>query len=219
VRWGWPPIWYWTRRQALADERLWRCHHDHAVKKAGWNAPAQDDALELKRIEAFYRQLRKALEDAKNEPGAADFYYAKMAMRRLAAPVRSVQRLLFTAYWRCPATACAPVEPLARLWFCSCWTVGFVTVGFAASERLEYRPMGRDPVTQAVVYRQVNVSGSRPGWITALDHSVESATSLLRGTQPRPLTHTGRVLEITLRLLGPLLLGLVILAVRSRVKR
>ncbi|MFZ1177322.1 MAG: hypothetical protein WAO15_13855, partial [Mycobacterium sp.] len=32
----------------------------------------------------IYRDLRKGLEEAKNEPGAADFYYGEMEMRRLA---------------------------------------------------------------------------------------------------------------------------------------
>jgi hypothetical protein len=36
------------------------------------------------RLAVLYRQLRKAQEDAKNEPGAADFYYGEMEMRRLA---------------------------------------------------------------------------------------------------------------------------------------
>ncbi|WP_308407820.1 hypothetical protein [Streptomyces somaliensis] len=31
---------------------------------------------------ALYRQLRKSLEDGKNEPDAADFYYGECEMRR-----------------------------------------------------------------------------------------------------------------------------------------
>ncbi|MFC9636628.1 hypothetical protein ACFTY8_47535 [Streptomyces mirabilis] len=50
---------------------------------AGWNAvgpgvgpvgPAQ--------LAPVYRALRKAFEDSKNEPGATDFYYGEMEMRR-----------------------------------------------------------------------------------------------------------------------------------------
>ena len=37
-------------------------------------------------IAGIYRDLRKGLEDVKNEPGAADFYYGEMEMRRLAGP-------------------------------------------------------------------------------------------------------------------------------------
>jgi hypothetical protein len=32
------------------------------------------------RLVALYRQLRKAQEDAKNQPGAADFYYGEKEM-------------------------------------------------------------------------------------------------------------------------------------------
>jgi hypothetical protein len=33
-------------------------------------------------VAPLYRALRKAQEDAKDEPGAADFYYGEMEMRR-----------------------------------------------------------------------------------------------------------------------------------------
>lgn len=45
----------------------------------------------------MYRELRKGREDAKEELGAADFYYGEMAMRRQAA--RGVERWLLTGYW------------------------------------------------------------------------------------------------------------------------
>jgi hypothetical protein len=70
-----------------------------------------------------------------------------------------------------------------------------------------------------VVYRQVTVPGGHPGWRAALDHSIDSATSLLRPAQSVPLTIPGRLFEIAMRLLGPLLLGLAVLAIRGRVKR
>jgi hypothetical protein len=34
------------------------------------------------RLAMLYRVLRKAQEDSKNEPGAADFYFGEMEMRR-----------------------------------------------------------------------------------------------------------------------------------------
>jgi hypothetical protein len=36
---------------------------------------------EAARIQAVYRDLRKGREDAKDEPGAADFYYGEMEKR------------------------------------------------------------------------------------------------------------------------------------------
>lgn len=49
---------------------------------------------------ASYRQLRKAFEDGKNEPGAADFYYGECEMRRHdhTGSAKGERRLLW-AYW------------------------------------------------------------------------------------------------------------------------
>ncbi|MFI5582980.1 hypothetical protein ACIA8N_34230 [Streptomyces sp. NPDC051822] len=46
-----------------------------------------------------YRALRKAFEDGKHEPGAADFYYGEMEMRRHADDISRSERSLLTAYW------------------------------------------------------------------------------------------------------------------------
>nr|WP_325100274.1 hypothetical protein [Streptomyces broussonetiae] len=51
-------------------------------------------------VAALYRQLRKAFEDGKNEPGAADFYYGECEMRRhdLTGTPPGERRLLW-GYW------------------------------------------------------------------------------------------------------------------------
>ncbi|MGW1895752.1 hypothetical protein ACWCP6_36730 [Streptomyces sp. NPDC002004] len=84
-----PPRTHWrrwrlvrfTQRRTLAEEHHWRASQPTAVR--GWNVavlgaghvgPAQ--------LAPVYRALRKAFEDSKNEPGAADFYYGEMEMRR-----------------------------------------------------------------------------------------------------------------------------------------
>jgi hypothetical protein len=94
-------------------------------------------------------------------------------------------------------------------------TLALATVGFAVATRTEYRPATPTRTGQSVVYRQVTVPAGRPGRVAALDHSVDSATSLLRPAQPVPLTFWGRVFEIALRVLGPVLLGLAVLAIRG----
>jgi hypothetical protein len=63
------------------------------------------------------------------------------------------------------------------------------------------------------------VNGERPGWSDAAFQAVESATSLLRPTPARSFTPVGKAIEIGLRLLGPVVLGLAILSVRGRLKR
>jgi uncharacterized protein YjbI with pentapeptide repeats len=175
---------------------------------------------EAARVQAVYRDLRKGREDAKDEPGAADFYFGEMEMRRAAAAPRSVERGLLTAYWAIAGYGQRASRALAALvLLLSIGAVGFATIGFDASSRIEYRPVATAQPGQPVTYRQESVPGTRPGWVDAAFHSVESATSLLRPTPSRAFTPAGRVLEISLRILGPLLLGLMILAIRGRVKR
>jgi hypothetical protein len=228
--------WRWTGRQILAEEHLWRARYDR--RPAGWfpeecrhpGEAAPDHTRrertgeaarqQAARLQTAYRDLRKGREDAKDEPGAADLYYGEMEMRRLAAPPRSIDRALLTAYWAVAGYGLRAWRPLATLLvILALATVGFATVGFAAATRTEYRPATPAPAGQPVVYRQVTVPAGRPGWVAALDHSIDSATSLLRPAQPAPLTFWGRAMEITLRLLGPVLLGLAVLAIRGRVKR
>jgi hypothetical protein len=48
--------------------------------RPAWRRPA------VGRRVGLYRALRKAREDAKDEPGAANFYYGEMEMRRHARP-------------------------------------------------------------------------------------------------------------------------------------
>jgi hypothetical protein len=222
ARLRWVPVWRCTRRQALAEERTWRAAH-HGMP---WTNPRPgptgepDPPLEAERLTALYRQLRKAQEDARNEPGAADFYYGEMEMRRHASSTPIEERLILTAYWVLSGYGLRASRALvAVLVVLALATAGFATVGFAPSERMEYHPVDRAAAGQAVAYRQVTVPGPRPGWSAALDHSIDSTISLLRATQPQPLTLAGRVFEIALRLLGPVLLGLAVLAVRNRVKR
>jgi len=138
-------------------------------------------------------------------------------MRRVAAPRRSVERALLTVYWAVAGYGLRASRAFAALLLVlALGTLGFATIGFTGSAQVEYRPVaGSAPAT----YRQVTVSGARPGWDEAAFHAVESATSLLRPAPARAFTPAGKAIEIGLRLLGPLLLGLAILSIRGRVKR
>ena len=141
-------------------------------------------------------------------------------MRRHAAVPSSVERSLLTVYWAISGYGLRASRALtALLVVLILGTVGFATVGFAAASRVEYRPVAPGTTGQPAVYQQVTVPTSRPGWRAAVDQSVDSTTALLRTTSAQPLTATGRAIQVTLRLLGPLLLGLAVFAVRGRVKR
>jgi uncharacterized protein YjbI with pentapeptide repeats len=93
-----PSSWRWTTRQTLAEEHHWRDRRTAAADatppstgRGGWY-PARYrspdwfavEEVSPAQIVGLYRALRKAREDNKDEPGAADFYYGEMEMRRHA---------------------------------------------------------------------------------------------------------------------------------------
>jgi len=170
-----------------------------------------------------YRELRKSFEDAKNEPGAADFYYGEMEMRRMASradPPHRFENALLTAYWAVSGYGLRTSRAfLALLLALAVGTVLFATVGFGHTQQTVYVPVRTTTANQPVTYKQSTVPDGKPGFRDAAYYSVQSATSLLREPSSEPLTTIGRTVEIALRLLGPLLLGLALLALRGRVKR
>ena len=85
----------WERRQVVAEESAWRAESSRTwMARPGrwWTEPGWPDwagsekpaVLTPGAIAGLYRALRKGREDAKDEPGAADFYYGEMEMRRHA---------------------------------------------------------------------------------------------------------------------------------------
>ena len=122
-----------------------------------------------------------------------------------------------TAYWLVSGYGLRAWRALAALLLIlALATVGFVTVGFAPSTTVYQQvtlPSG------GTGYEPREIRGAPPGWAEAATYSVQSTTSLLRAPTTEPLTETGRVIEIMVRLLGPLLIGLALLALRGRVKR
>jgi hypothetical protein len=86
------PGWWRARRKTLAEEQHWRATRPGRWRPGGWypracQPPASPrveapGVVEPARLAAVYRELRKGREDAKDEPGAADFYYGECEMRR-----------------------------------------------------------------------------------------------------------------------------------------
>lgn len=95
-----------TPRRTLGQENSWRAH----VGANGWSSEPHNDppAAEPAVLAPAYRQLRKSLEDGKNEPDAADFYYGEMEMRRYDhdRPPGSAPSSRPTGL--CPVTGCVP---------------------------------------------------------------------------------------------------------------
>ena len=96
--WDWPPLWTWTARRVLAEEHRWRAASERGIRRCGWYPKECRQAqphtslkrdpearrMQARELSQLYRALRKGREDAKDEPGAADFYYGEMEMRRHA---------------------------------------------------------------------------------------------------------------------------------------
>jgi uncharacterized protein YjbI with pentapeptide repeats len=240
-----PHGWRWTSRQTLAEEHHWRelqyvtspnaewfvrlGDHSHGPPtEHGWypstcrdsSLPWCEEVTQPAQIAGIYRSLRKGREDNRDEPGAADFYYGEMEMRRHAASWWSVEWMLLTLYWLVSGYALRAWRAFATLLLVLIIAAGlFSTVGFKPPDSPRLVPV-RVTSTGMLVYEQQPVT--RPSaWRqapAAFGYSAEVATSLLRGPQ-HPVTAIGEWTQAVLRWLGPLLFGLALLSLRGRVKR
>lgn len=112
--WNWPVVWRWSRREFICEEYLWRMRrvlHQHdwakywrerfleAPEMPAAGPAGRGGSVTGERLAALYRALRKAREDAKDEPGAGDFYYGEQEARRGSASTPGHERWLLTIYW------------------------------------------------------------------------------------------------------------------------
>jgi hypothetical protein len=218
-----PSRWGESTRQVLAEEVEWR----HTMPRSGhWKQimvsplPEAKAPLQPRSIAALYRALRKGREDSKDEPGAADFYYGEMEMRRYGTRWPSVERLLLTLYWLVSGYALRAWRAFVALALVIVGAAvlfagpGFKPATFPTCGIAETSQTGT-PVYRCQPKRSTSYWSQFPN---AVVYSAQSATSILRGPD-RPLTPLGEYTQIVLRLLGPLLFGLAILSLRGRVKR
>ena len=221
--------WWRARRKTLAEEQHWRAHRPGRWQSAGWypracQPPQSPKAeaprvLEPARLAALYRELRKGREDAKDEPGAADFYYGECEMRRHDPGTPKAERLVLWAYWLVSGYALRASRAVLA------WAL-LVVVGAAILAGIGFKPLVSPQIVPVdvsngqAIYEKREVS--RPSSLEqlreALAFSAESTVSLLRAPD-RALTLPGRWVQMILRILGPVLFGLVVLSLRGRVRR
>jgi hypothetical protein len=220
-----------TRRRVIAAERALRA----ARGQAAWSPPLplQDDReeeLTPNQIAALYRSLRKGSEDRSNQPGAADFYYGEMEMRRAGA--HGVERLLLNLYWFTSGYALRSWRALA------CFLVLIIGATVLSLTVVHPVPAAATPelvepgvgTTPRVVW--VSPSGDiladpppnagtvqRPTFWTALAENVEQATSLGKEANSPSANTAERWMQLALRMLGPVFLGLALLSIRGRLRR
>jgi hypothetical protein len=201
-----PAVAGWERRQVIAEESAWR---DARPRPGRWVAPEWPDRLASQDrpeplspgvVAGVYRALRKGREDAKDEPGAADFYYGEMEMRRhdhgtadsAGSRGRATRSVLF-AYWLVSGYGLRAWRSLVALAVVTALlALAFYFIGFT-------RPP--EPASY---------------W-TSLLFAFRSTISLTDSQVT--LTAWGSFFQALLRITGPVLLGLTLLALRGRVKR
>ncbi|MGW7647146.1 pentapeptide repeat-containing protein [Streptomyces bobili] len=224
VHWRrWPPVRF-TDRRTLAEEHHWRARQSGAVR--GWNVAVlgagRAGPLQLAPV---YRALRKALEDGKHEPGAADFYYGEMEMRRHADDIPRSERSLLTAYWALSGYGLRASRALAWLGTAMILTIMLLMAVGLAKDTPKQTATGTVPAGGGTVTFEIdkddpqNPTGSRftgERFEKALNITLNSVVFRSSG---QDLTTTGTYIEMTSRLAEPVLLSLAVLAIRNRVKR
>ncbi|WP_329304630.1 pentapeptide repeat-containing protein [Streptomyces anulatus] len=224
VRWRrWPPVRF-TERRVLAEEHHWRAGQPGAVR--GWNVAVlgagRAGPLQLAPV---YRALRKAFEDGKHEPGAADFYYGEMEMRRHAGDIPRGERGLLTAYWALSGYGLRASRALAWLGAGMLLTIVLLMAFGLAQDTPKQTATGTVPAGGGKVTFEIdkddpqNPSGDRftgERFEKALNVTLNSVVFRSSG---QDLTTAGTYIEMTSRLTEPVLLGLAVLAMRNRVKR
>jgi uncharacterized protein YjbI with pentapeptide repeats len=227
THWRFGIPWRWTRRRVLAEEHHWRAARTPppaTLTTRDWTpGPHHPDPDDLAPV---YRDLRKAFEDGKNEPGAADFYYGEMEMRRHDRhDTPRAERALITTYWALSGYGLRASRALTWLGLAMTATVlAMVLWGLPTSDP---KPQTNGTLTgQNIALTTDNpdpvLTGSPHTRLTG--KRAEKATrvvlnSVVFRSSGQNLTTAGTYIEMTSRFLEPVLLGLAALAIRGRVKR
>ena len=214
----------WTRRRTLIEEHHWRAARQHTD---GWTpAPAGTDVREPAALAPVYRQLRKALEDGKNEPGAADFYYGEMEMRRHDRASPWGERVLLRLYWAASGYGLRATRALG--WLLLAMTATVLAMMVWGVPKDDPRPRSTGQITGTGITLTMDktdpVNPEGPYSRRLSDERFEKAlrvviNSVVFRSSGQDLTTAGTYIEMTSRILEPALIGLTVLAVRSRVKR
>ncbi|MFE5923170.1 pentapeptide repeat-containing protein [Streptomyces sp. NPDC056468] len=217
-----------TRRLVIEEERKWRAlrnRRDYDAGGWGRRPEREQDVPGLATLTTTYRQLRKAREDAKDEPGAADFYYGEMEMRRHSRAWSEAERWLLQAYWLLSGYGLRASRALGWLGVAMMATI-LLMMGFGLpqdspkQEATGTVPPGGGRVTFEIDKEDPrNPTGNHftgERFDKALSVTLNSVVFRSSG---QDLTTAGGYIEMASRFSEPVLLGLAALAIRGRVKR
>jgi uncharacterized protein YjbI with pentapeptide repeats len=234
----WP--YRWTRRRTLAEEHHWRAHtaDQPALPPGQESSPRHwrtgphhpDPGLtpDPEDVAALYRQLRKAFEDGKNEPGAADFYYGEMEMRRhdrTATPPS--ERVLLWGYWLLSGYGLRASRALGWLVAAVATTVLLIMGLGLPDSSPKQTATGTVPASGGQVTLTVDKQDPRLTLPVAdrftekrFDKALQVVlNSVVFRASGQDLTTWGTYTEMVSRFTEPVLLALAVLAMRSRIKR
>ncbi|MFD8652329.1 pentapeptide repeat-containing protein [Streptomyces mirabilis] len=224
----------WSKRRTIAEEHHWRAlaaglpaqpsgasrwqispHHGDPAR-----TPDPED------VSAVYRQLRKAFEDAKNEPGAADFYYGEMEMRRHSRDSTPPgERGLLHAYWFLSGYGLRASRAAGWLIVAMVTTV-LLLMGLGLPQNSpRQEASGTVPASGGRVSFTIDKEDPQnPTHDRFTGKRLEKAlnvtlNSVIFRSSGQDLTTAGTYIEMGSRLLEPVLLALAILAIRGRIKR
>ncbi|HTU14026.1 MAG TPA: pentapeptide repeat-containing protein [Solirubrobacterales bacterium] len=166
-------------RRVIADEVAWR-----AAKRSGQSSST---------IAPLYRALRIGRETQGDSPGAADFYYGEMEMRRHSDDSGFVEKSIVWLYCVFSGYGLRASRSFAAL--IALWAISFAVLWkFCFTEQ---------PVVHELAYFVVRTSVSFVNMPDLPPHARAGAAWV----------------ELGLRMLGPLLIALGLLAIRGRIKR
>ncbi len=211
-----------AHREVIAEEHAMRAAR---AEGKGWDPPATKDTLigsspavgtaELARI---YRGLRKAREDMRDAPGAADFYYGEMEMRRLEAraelrhwqgagpwALHAGSYLLLELYRLCGGYGVRPSRPLLLF----ALLAGLASIWVDGGDMIQHLvavPGAAEPKAVAADFGQSLVFVLRSALLLPTSAEVRAGTA-------------AEWIQIAARVLGPLLVGLFAFGMRARVHR
>lgn len=192
-----------VKRRCIAEEIQWRAKRKNITSKLWLSLiPKKDDKVRQeckeiipllpRQIAVLYRDLRRGLEARADQPGAADFYYGEMEMRRHDSDTSLSDRLILTLYW--------------------------LTSGYGLRASRSFLLLFTLVVIATVALQKFGFTNGPVGWSTAWLYVLKSVLPGFKSTGVT-LTFIGECIEIAVRFVSPILLALFFLALRGRVKR
>jgi hypothetical protein len=228
-----PTLRWWGRRETIAEEHDWRQRQSTGASWRGapppgpspytadWHDPS--NPVGPAEVAAVYRGLRKGREDHNDEPGAADFYYGEMEMRRHDRTKPRAERAVLVLYWLVSGYALRASRALA-------WLAGVLILATVLLAAVGLQPpvmttgleavITGSPPHQALRFEAPSSStAGRPFAARLGIAALVAVEGAVFRASDQALTYMGRLIQAVLRFVGPILLGLAVLSIRGRVKR